>query len=114
MFEDLLKVLEKHNYGVRAYENFSQICYQSVKDQPDHAVFFLALSILADRFVNQYDESPLTTTVADAQKDEILAIVAKMEESISTNAADQIYVLNTVSMHIMGHQVEPFRTHHNG
>jgi hypothetical protein len=104
MFKYLLKVLEKYNYGVRAYENFSQMCYQSVKDQPDHAVFFLTLSILADRFVNQYDESPLTTTTADAQKDEILEIIAKMEESISTNAADQIHVLNSVSMHIMGHK----------
>jgi hypothetical protein len=114
MFKDLLKVLEKHNYGVRAYENFSQMCYRSAKDQPDHAVFFLLLSVMADRFVNQYDESPLTTTAADAQKDEILEIIEKMEEAISTNAVDQINVLNTVSMHIMGHQVEPFCTHHNG
>ncbi|CAB1079414.1 hypothetical protein D1AOALGA4SA_7128 [Olavius algarvensis Delta 1 endosymbiont] len=103
MFKDLMKVLEQHNYGVRAYEHFSQMCYQSAKDQPDHAVFFLTLSILADRFVNQYDESPLTTTAADAQKDEILAIIASMEESVSSSAADQINVLNTVSMHIMGH-----------
>jgi len=66
MLEDLVKTLEMSNYGVRSYEQFAQPCYKSVAEQPDHAIFFLSLSVLAERFVNQYDESPLTITVADA------------------------------------------------
>ena len=68
MLEDLVKTLEVNNYGIRAYEQFAQLCYKSIVEQPDMAIFFLTLSVMAERFVNQYDESPLTITVADAQK----------------------------------------------
>ncbi len=102
MFEELVETLEIHNYGVRAYEQFVQLCYQSAEKQSDHAVFFLTLSVLAERFVNQYDESPLTITVADAQKDKVLRLIEKMEKTLFKDFAEQIKLLNTVSMDIMG------------
>jgi hypothetical protein len=101
MFEELRKVLQKHNYGVRAYEQFSHRCNQSAQDQPDHAVFFLLLSVMADRFVNQYDESPLSITVANAQKDKVLGTIAAMEKILAEDIADQIKLLNAVSISVM-------------
>ena len=101
MFEELVQTLEMHNYGVRAYEQFSQLCYQSAEKHPDHAIYFLTLSVLTERFVNQYDESPLTITVADAQKEKILGMIQKMEKALHKDSTARIELLNSVSRDIM-------------
>jgi len=101
MFEELVDTLETHNFGVRAYELFAQQCYQSAQVQTDHAVFFLTLRVFAERFVNQYEESPLTITVADAQKEKILGMIQKMEKALHKDSTAQIELLNSVSRDIM-------------
>jgi len=101
MFEELVETLAMHNFGVRAYELFAQQCYQSAQVQTDHAVFFLTLSVMAERFVNQYDESPLTLTVADAQQEKVLGIIRQMEMTLHKNSIAQIELLNSVSRDIM-------------
>lgn len=101
MLEDLVKTLEVNNYGVRAYEQFAQLCYKSVVEQPDMAIFFLTLSVMAERFVNQYDESPLTITVADAQKNKILRLIEKMEKTLNESSAQQVRLLNAVARDIL-------------
>jgi hypothetical protein len=101
MFKELIKTLEMHNYGVRAYENFSQMCHQSAKKHPDHAAFFLCLALLADRFVNQYDESPLTISIADAHKDKVLSLIDEMENVLSEDVTLQVKLLNTLALDLM-------------
>lgn len=101
MFEDLVKMLEMHNYGVRAYENVAQLCYKSVAQQPDYAVHFLLLSVFAERFVSLYDESPLTVAEADKQKERILGWIEKMEASIRENREAQVQLLNSVSRDVL-------------
>jgi hypothetical protein len=101
MFTNLLETLEKHNYGVRAYERFSQKCYHCAKDHPELAVYFLLLSLVADNFVNQYDESPLTISVADAQKDKVLGLIDKMQKSLSDDTATRLELFNTISLDMM-------------
>ena len=101
MFEELVETLEMHNYGVRAYEQFAQLCYRSASVQPDHAIFFLTLSILAERFVDQYDDSPLAIMVADAQKEKILTIIQNMEMTLHKDSTARIELLNSVSREIM-------------
>ena len=101
MFEALVETLEIHNYGVRAYEQFNQLCHQSAEKHPDHAIFFLTLSVFAERFVNQYDESPLTSAVADAQKEKVLGMIQKMEMILQKDSAPQNELLNIVSRDIM-------------
>ena len=101
MFEELVETLEMHNYGVRAYEQFAQQCYRSASVQPDHAIYFLTLRVFAERFVNQYEESPLTITVADAQKEKILGMIQKMEKALHKDSTARIELLNSVSRDIM-------------
>ena len=101
MLEDLVKTLEVNNYGVRAYEQVAQLCYKSIAEQPDMAIFFLTLSVMAERFVNQYDESPLTIAFADAQKDKILDTIEKMEKTLNESSADQVGLLNAVAKDIL-------------
>ena len=97
MFEDLVKTLEIHNYGVRAYEQVAQLCYKSVAEQPDYAVHFLVLSVFAERFVSRYDEYPLTVDEADKEKKRILRWIEKMEISLRQSREGQIELLNSVS-----------------
>jgi hypothetical protein len=101
MFEDLVKTLEMHNYGVRAYEKVAQLCYKSVAEQPDYAVHFLLLSVFAERFVSIYDESPLTVAEADKQKERILGWIEQLEASVKLNRDAQISLLNSVSRDIL-------------
>lgn len=97
MFEDLVKTLEIHNYGVRAYEQVAQLCYKSVAEQHDYAIHFLVLSVFAERFVNRYDEHPLTVGEADDEKKRILGWIEKMEASLLKSQDDQIRLLNNIS-----------------
>ena len=97
MFEDLVKTLEMHNYGVRAYEQVAQLCYKSVAEQPEYAVHFLVLSVFAERFVSRYDEYPLTVDEADKEKKRILGWIEKMETSLKKSQEGQIDLLNSVS-----------------
>lgn len=97
MFEDLVNTLELHNYGVRAYEQFAQLCYKAVAEQPDYATHFLVLSVFAERFVSAYDESPLTVGEANTQKERILGWIEKLEESLKKNQEAQIKLLNNIS-----------------
>ena len=97
MFEDLVKTLEMHNYGVRAYEQVAQLCYKSVAEQPEYAVHFLVLSVFAERFVSRYDEYPLTVDEADKEKKRILRWIEKMETSLKKSQEGQIDLLNSVS-----------------
>ena len=101
MFEDLVKALEMHNYGVRAYETVAQLCYKAVAEQPDYAAHFLLLSVFAERFVGMYDESPLTVAEADKQKVRILGWIEKMEASVKKNREAQVDLLNSVSRDIL-------------
>ncbi|NNK96842.1 MAG: hypothetical protein HKP41_21020 [Desulfobacterales bacterium] len=97
MFEDLVKTLEMHNYGVRAYEQVAQLCYKSVAEQPEYAVHFLVLSVFAERFVSRYDEYPLTVDEANREKKRILRWIEKMESSLKKSQEGQIELLNCVS-----------------
>lgn len=97
MFEDLISTLEAHSFGVRGYEQVAQLCYKSVAEQPNYAVYFLVLSFFAERFVNQYDDYPLTVDEVDIQKKRILDWIDKLEESLKKNQAEQIELLNSVS-----------------
>ena len=97
MFEDLVKTLGAHNYGVRAYEQVAQLCYKSIAEQPDYAVHFLVLSVFAERFVSRYDEHPLTVDEANKVKKQILSWIEKMESSLRESHDNQIKLLNKAS-----------------
>lgn len=97
MFEDLVKTLEAHNYGVRAYEQVAQLCYKSIAEQPDYAVHFLVLSVFAERFVNRYDEHPLTVDEANKVKEQIVSWIERVELSLRESHDDQIKLLNIAS-----------------
>ena len=97
MFEDLVKTLEAHNYGVRAYEQVAQLCYKSIAEQPDYAVHFLVMSVFAERFVSRYDEHPLTVDEADKVKKHILSWIERVESSLRESHDDQIKLLNKAS-----------------
>ena len=94
MFEDLLKMLELEDYSVYAFEHFAQLCYKSVVERPEQAIFFLTLGTMAERFVYQYDESMQTFKIEDAQKKKILYWMEKMENSLSGRGEDQVKLLN--------------------
>lgn len=97
MFEDLVKTLDVHNYGVRAYEQVAQLCYKSIAEQPDYAVHFLVLSVFAERFVSRYDEYPLTVDEAGKEKKRILEWIEKMEISMRKSQEGQMELLNSIS-----------------
>ncbi len=98
MFDTLLKNLDEQGRGVRAYDACARAARNNTINHPDKAAAFLLIAIAAQRFVDAYDDQPLTVEKAGEEFDQIGSLIALLGDAYATDSAEKkIAALNTVA-----------------
>jgi hypothetical protein len=101
MFDDLVKGLNEHGAGVRAYEACARTARARIAAEPHHAAALLLISYAAQIFVDSYDDQPLTVEVANDEFARFSAIVTRLDEAAKAGSADaMLSAVNDVAARI--------------
>lgn len=99
MFDSLVKELNEHGGGVRAYDMCARAARGRIESDPENAVALLLIAHAAQRFVEAYDDQPLTLEEAGESFKEFSKMVAALDSAHSGgNAEDKIAALNQVAV----------------
>ncbi|MBO6901092.1 MAG: hypothetical protein JJ864_07075 [Rhizobiaceae bacterium] len=83
MFESLVKNINEAGGSVRAYDACSREARARIADEPQNAAALLLISYATQRFVDSYDDQPLTVKEAAEELDEITQIVSVLDAAFS-------------------------------
>lgn len=98
MFDAILKDLNENGGGVRAYDICARDARTRIGDEPANAAALLLIAFAAQRFVEAYDDQPLTVEVAGKEFDEFSAIVNELDKAYTAGTAEaKLGALNTVA-----------------
>lgn len=57
--------------GTRTYDQFANICMDHARSDPDNALPYFLLGIVAERFADAYNESPLSIAVSEKRRNSL-------------------------------------------
>lgn len=98
MFEIFLEELSAKGGGVRAFDACARIARSRIADEPSAAAALLLISYVAQRFVESYDDQPLTMDAADEERVQFRAIIGMMEDAYASGSAEaKVEALNKVA-----------------
>ena len=98
MFASLVKGLNEQGGAVRAYDACARAARGRVASEPENAAALLLIAFAAQRFVDAYDDQPLTVEVAGAEFDQFKSYVDTLDEGFSKGTADaRLAALNAVA-----------------
>lgn len=101
MFDDLVKGLNEHGAGVRAYEACARAARARIAGEPQNAAALLLISYAAQIFVDSYDDQPLTVEVANDEFARFSAIVKRLDGAVKAGSADaMLAAVNDVAARI--------------
>ncbi len=95
--EELAQWLKSQHKGLRSYKAFQQkVLEVGSKNRQQYALYYL-LGMLAGRFVEVYDERPLTLDVTDEAHKRLIAVVDKALLYNTMSAQQQNELLNEIA-----------------
>ena len=95
--EELAQWLKSQHKGLRTYKTFQQkVLELASKGRRDSALYHL-LAMLVGRFIDAYDERPLTLDLADEAHKRLIVISDKAVRFDSMSAEDRIDLLNEIA-----------------
>lgn len=98
MFDSLVKGLNESGAGVRAYDNCARNARARIADEPENAAPLLLISIAAQRFVDAYDDQPLSVEVAGQEFGLFSSLVKTLDEAYSSGSVEaKLGALNMVA-----------------
>ena len=98
MFESLVKSINEAGGSVPAYDACSREARARIADEPQNAAALLLISYATQRFVDSYDDQPLTVKEAAEELDEITQIVGILDTAFSDGSEKaKLDALNAVS-----------------
>lgn len=101
MFDDLVKGLNEHGAGVRAYEACARAARARIAGEPQNAAALLLISYAAQIFVDSYDDQPLTVEVANDEFARFSAIVERLDGAAKAGSVDaMLAAVNDVAARI--------------
>ena len=105
MFESLAKSISESGGGVRAYDACGRIARTRIAGEPENAAALLLISVATQRFVDAYDDQPLTVKKAAEELDHITTIVRVLDDAFALGSADaKLRALNEVASRLAGTQ----------
>jgi hypothetical protein len=103
MFESLVKGISEAGGGVRAYDACGRAARSRIVDEPENAAALLLISHAAQRFVEAYDDQPLTVEKAAEELSQITGIVKLLDDAFTSGSADsKLGALNEVARRLAG------------
>lgn len=101
MFEQILKNLQDQGGGVRAYEACANSVLERIGKEPDNAAALFLLGVAAQRFVDSYDDQPLSTEAASGELELFKSCIATLNEAYASGSAERkVSALNEVATRI--------------
>ena len=103
---DLIKVLEEHGKGVRAYIKCMQIASNRLKQTSDEAAAYFMLKYAAGKFVHAFDDQPLLSSRAEEEFHVFKRYVEQLSEiETSSDGVANFGILNRVATEIANHKL---------
>ncbi|WP_265519039.1 hypothetical protein [Nitratireductor luteus] len=98
MFQSLIESLNEQGASVRAYEACARKARARIVDEPENAAALFLISVAAQRFVDAYDDQPLTVDAANEELGAFKSYVDVLEKAFSNGSADEkVAALNRVA-----------------
>lgn len=95
--EDLAQWLKSQHKGMRTYKTFQQKVLEiGIKRRDQYALCYL-LGMLAGRFVDAYEETPLTLDVTDEAHRRLVAFADKAAKFDSMSPDSRLELLNEIA-----------------
>jgi hypothetical protein len=95
--EELVQWLRSQHKGLRTYKTFQQrVLEAGAKHRDQYALYFL-LAILVGRFVEAYEETPLTLDITDEAHKRLVAISEKAAKFDALSAEKRLGLLNEIA-----------------
>ena len=95
--EELVNWLKSQHKGLRAYKTFHQKVLDFGAQHRDQYALYYLLAMLVGRFVDAYEDSPLTLDVTDEAHKRLVAIAEKGSQFNSLSAEDRLKLLNEIA-----------------
>ncbi|MGY6707605.1 MAG: hypothetical protein ACXIVF_04705 [Rhizobiaceae bacterium] len=103
MFNDLKTVLDDKGGSVRAYDAAARAARARLSSEPGNAAALLLVAYAAQRFVEAYDDQPLTQDAAAEERAQFDWIVDTLDSAFRNGSAeDKVAALNAVAARIAG------------
>ncbi len=98
MFEVFLKELNELGGGVRAFDKCAREARARIASEPDNASALFLIAFAAQRFVEAYDDQPLTVDAATAERDAFQDVVKTLDKAFAGGSVDdKLSALNIVA-----------------
>ncbi|MFX3680803.1 MAG: hypothetical protein ED558_02950 [Oricola sp.] len=111
MFEDMVKGLNEGGGSVRAYEACAKEARQRIANEPDNAAALILIASATQRFVDAYDELPLTVEAASREFEAISSIVETLGAAWASGSAERkLAALNSVAARLAPQKAASDRT----
>lgn len=89
MFDTFVKELNVQGGGVRAYDAAARAARARIVTEPDHAAALLLISFAAQRFVDAYDDQPLTVEAAGEEFAQFSALVSGLDAAYEDGSIER-------------------------
>jgi hypothetical protein len=100
--EELVRWLKSQHKGLRTYKTFHQeLLSAGAKHRDQYALYYL-LAMLVGRFVDAYEDLPLTSDVADNAHKQLTAFSEKAENFAALSATEKLEFLNEIAAADLG------------
>ncbi|POF32692.1 hypothetical protein [Roseibium marinum] len=98
MYESFVNVLREKGAGVRAYRECATVAREQIGHDDDNAAALFLISVTAQKFVDSYDDQPLTVEAAGKELERFSEIVGLLDQAYAEgSAAERIAALNAVA-----------------
>ncbi len=103
MFESLVRGISEAGGGVRAYDACGRAARSRIANEPENAAALLLISYATQRFVEAYDDQPLTVENAAEELSQITGIVELLDSAFVNGSAEaKLGALNEVASQLAG------------
>lgn len=95
--EELTQWLKPQHKGLRTYKTFQQKVLELGSQRRDQYALYYLLAALVGRFVDVYEDNPLTLDVTDEAHKRLVGIAEKSSQYDRMSADDRLKLLNEIA-----------------
>lgn len=98
MLSDAINSFKARQPGVDSFNKFADDCLELIKSDPDNAIHYLLLSIVARNFVEQVEGQPLSLGDAETERQRITDYGVAVQQALDGSADGKLAVLNRIAV----------------
>lgn len=95
--DELALWLKSQHKGLRTYKEFQQKVLEAGSKHRDQYALYSLLAVLVGRFVEAYEESPLTLDIADEAHKRLVALADSAVRFNSMSSDERLALLNEIA-----------------